>query len=325
MDRPRLLGRRHAATAVVDRRGAGHSTLSFAKAGCYRIEGTLALRRREGLTFDGNGSAFRSFDAPADQRAIWRVIDSTALAFRNMSIEGSYAGGGVHDPALQHAHAIDLRGTAAEIAHVAMSDVAGDCVYFGRGDTRKRTRSSGSVHDSTCARTGRNAVSVTAGDDILVRHVTTSAIGYNVFDVEPNPGRGWGARRVRFDANLIGGYAVSAYSIVENAPVSDQAFTNNHVVDRGLKVTVGQAGRVLYRPQGVRITGNVADVAQSPAAMNLHAVDGLTVRGNRVPLTAGTMAAVDDSCAVAISGNRFPGGSAQLARVRTERSCRRSH
>jgi hypothetical protein len=290
-----------------------NSTLSFASAGCYRIEGVLEMRGRNGLHFEGNGATFRSFNPPEDQRAIWRAIDSTGFAFHNMTIDGSYASGGTHDASLQHAHAIDLRGTSADIANVAMSDVAGDCVYFGLGFTSALTRSSGTLHDSTCSRIGRNAVSVTAGDNILVQRVTTSAIGYIAFDVEPNVGSGWGSRRVTFDSNTIGNYTISAYSLVENAPVSDQAFTNNHVVGRGLKVTIGQTSSVLFRPQNVTITGNAADAAQAPSAMNLHAIDGLTVTGNTVPIAGGTMAAVDDSCSVAVTGNTYPGGSAEAA------------
>ena len=218
-----------------------------------------------------------------------------------MTIDGSYANGGTHDPSLQHAHAIDLRGTGAVIANVTMSDLAGDCVYFGLGYTSALNRSSGGVHDSTCSRISRNAVSVTAGDDILVQRVTTSAIGYVAFDVEPNVGAGWGSRRVTFNSNTIGSYAISAFSIVENAPISDQAFTNNHVVGRGLKITIGQTSSVRYRPQNVTVAGDLADIAQAPSAMNLDAVDGLTVTRNTVPMTAGTMAAVDDSCSVARS------------------------
>src|SRR5438128_745248 len=95
----------------------------------------------------------------------------------------------------------------AAATYAVPATIAGDCSDFGRA----ATRSSGTVHDSSCSGTGRNAVSVTAGDDILVQHVTTSAIGYIAFDVEPNVGPGWGSRRVTFDANTIGSYYLYAY------------------------------------------------------------------------------------------------------------------
>jgi hypothetical protein len=67
------------------------SVLSFGAGGCYRIEGTLELRGRSGLDFEGNGATFRSFNAPDDQRAIWRLVDSSGIVFNNLTIIGSYA------------------------------------------------------------------------------------------------------------------------------------------------------------------------------------------------------------------------------------------
>ena len=258
-----------------------NSTLVFGAGACYRIEGTLELRGRT-LTLDGNGSTFKSLNAPSDQRAMWRAWDSNVV-FRDMTIVGSYANGGIHNESLQHAHGIDLRGTHGVVENVSMSDLAGDCVYFGFG----ASRSSGDVHDSSCRRIGRNAVSVTAGDDIRVARVTTDRIGYIAFDVEPNEGPGNGSSRVVFDSNTIGAFHNAAYSVIGNAPIVDQAFTNNRVVGQRMKVEVTNRA---YRPQRLRISGNSSNTPGPPAAMNLYGVDGLTVSGNLVPMTGGPMA-----------------------------------
>jgi hypothetical protein len=63
-----------------------NSVVSFGTGACYRIEATLEMTGRNGLTFEGNGSTFRSFNPPQDQRAIWRVIGSTNFVFRNMTV-----------------------------------------------------------------------------------------------------------------------------------------------------------------------------------------------------------------------------------------------
>jgi hypothetical protein len=286
------------------------STLRFGAGACYRIEGTLELKNRN-LSFDGNGSTFKSLNAPSGQRAMWRVSDSI-VSFRSMTIIGSYANGGVIDRNLQWAHGIDLRGTDAVVANVAMSDLAGDCVYFGLG----ADRSSGAVRDSSCRRIGRNGVSVTAGNDIIVERTTTNKIGHIVFDVEPNSGSGnWGSCRVTFDSNTIRTYWLYAWTVIPNAPICDQAFTNNRVVGQGLAIAAMSRP---FRPQGLTVTGNTSDTAQgppimSPTAMDFHNVDGLTVSGNTVPLTSGTMAQVDSSCNVSVSGNSYPGGSQEVS------------
>jgi hypothetical protein len=277
-----------------------NSTVQFDTGACYRIEGTLELRNRN-LTIDGNGSTFKSLDAPTGQRSMWRAFDST-VTFRNMTIVGSYTNGGVHDGSLQWAHGIDLRGTDVVVENVSMSDLGGDCVYFGLG----ADRSSGAVRDSSCRRIGRNGVSVVAGDDIRVERMTTDRIGYIAFDVEPNTGAGNGSSRVVFDSNTIGSYYMKAYTVIGNAPVSDQKFTNNTVVGQGLKIGVIDRS---HRPQRLTITGNSSDTPTAPAAMNLDGIDGATVSSNTVPMTSGTMAQVGSSCNVNVSGNSYPGGS----------------
>ena len=280
------------------------STVRFGANACYRIEGTLELRNRS-LTIDGNGSTFKSLNAPSDQRALWRAWDST-VSFRNMTIVGSYANGGTYAEQLQHAHAIDLRGTDGVVENVSMSDLAGDCVYFGLG----ADRSSGAVRDSSCRRTSRNAVSVTAGDDIRVERVTADRIGLIAFDVEPNTGAGWGSSRVTFDSNTIGSYHLYAWALIGNAPITDQAFTNNRVTGQGLRIA---ALYPTYRPQRVKVTGNRADKDATPAAMDIDGINDLTVTGNTVPMTSGTMAAIHHSCHVSVSGNSYPGGSTEAS------------
>ena len=235
-----------------------HSRVSFPIRSCYRVEETLELRNRSSLIFDGHGVTLRSLTAPAEYRAIWRVIDSRDIVFQNMIVHGAYEDGGEHDAALQHAHAFDLRGTSAEITNVELTDLPGDCVYFGRGWTKGR--SSGLITDMTCVGTSRNAVSVTAGDDILIKDVTTDAIGLTAFDIEPNEGNGWGARRVAVLNSTIGSYGLYAYALIGNAPISDQTFVGNRGVGR--KPRLGILGK--WRPRRITVHGN--SVMQSNAA-----------------------------------------------------------
>ncbi|MGZ4419446.1 MAG: hypothetical protein ACXVRV_14915, partial [Gaiellaceae bacterium] len=67
-----------------------NSVISFGTSACYRIEGTLELQNRSGLTFEGNGAIFRSFNPPTSHRSIWRLVDSSSIVFRNMTLRGSY-------------------------------------------------------------------------------------------------------------------------------------------------------------------------------------------------------------------------------------------
>jgi hypothetical protein len=136
--------------------------------------------------------------------------------------------------------------------------------------------------------------------------VSTDRIGYIAFDVEPNEGPGNGAARVVFDSNTIGSYSMKAYTVIGNAPVSDQEFTNNRVVGQPLKIAVIDK---THRPQGLRIAGNSTDAPTAQFAMNLDGIDRLRVTNNTIPMTGGTMAQVRYSCDVDVSGNSYPGGT----------------
>jgi IPT/TIG domain len=287
------------------------STLSFTSRACYRIEGTLELTKRRDLDFDGNGAIFRSLNPPDDKRSFWRIIDSDRITLRDMTIDGSYKRGGTFAADLQHAHAVEAHGSSLDIVNVKIRDFAGDCIYFGAGYTFSVTLSSGTVKDSSCKRTGRNAVSVLAGENILVRGMRTDAIGYDVFDVEPNPGAFWGSNGVTFDGNTIGSYAKNAYSIVASAPITNQFFTNNRVLNDGLKIGIADPMHAGYRPKNVTIANNTSNTPQTPSAMNFDNVDGLTVIRNHVPMTGGPMAAVRGSCELSFADNTYPGGSTQ--------------
>ena len=82
------------------------------------------------------------------------------------------------------------------------------------------------------------------------------------------------------------------------------------MIGQGLHIA---AMRPTFRPQRLTVTGNTSDTSQGPPAMEFDGVDGLTVTGNTVPLTGGTMASVNSSCNVSVSGNSYPGGSEEAA------------
>ena len=307
-------------------------TLSFGSGKCYRLDGTVEVRGRSGLTFEGNGATFKSLapmtsgSATDDQRAMFRVIGSTNFIFRNMTIIGAYTKGGTLDNTLQHAHGFDIRGTSVEIANTNVSNVAGDCAYFGLGYDNV-TRSSGKYHDSTCTSIGRNGLAVTAGNDIRAERNTMSNLGFDAFDVEPNVGTyttstGWGSARVTIDSNTIKGYyRLYAYSIVTNAPNIDQYFTNNKVVGNGLRIGIVDPNSAAVRATNVNITGNTADTATWSPALEVGRVDILNVTNNTVPMGGGTMATVDHSCKVNVSGNVFAGGTTQFTETNPTTGC----
>jgi hypothetical protein len=76
---------------------------------------------------------------------------------------------------------------------------------------------------------------VTAGDGIRVERMTTDRISYIASDVEPNSGAGWGSSDVVLDSNTIGSRGMKDCTVIGNAPVADQYFTNNTIVNQGVR------------------------------------------------------------------------------------------
>ena len=252
---------------------------------------------------------------------MFRMVGSSSLIFHNMMIVGAYTHGGTHDATLQHAHGIDLRGTSAEVSSVNISNVAGDCVYFGLGYDNT-TRSSGNYHDSSCTSIGRNAASFVAANNATAQHITTDKIGYTAFDVEPNGVGSDGSQNITVTNNTIGSYYLYAFSVIESAPNSGEYFTNNTInATQGMRIGIVNPGGTASRPNNVNITGNVATVATGSPAVNVVNTDILNVTNNTIPMNGGTMASVNSSCKVNVSGNSYPGGSTQATITNTVTSC----
>jgi hypothetical protein len=289
-----------------------HSILSFTAGACYRIDGTLELRGRNGLDFEGNGATFRAATTGDPWRSQWRAVGGSQLVFRDMHLRGGSPLGGTHVSYLQHQHAFDLLGVVGvELDRIEAANLYGDCVYVGQGwDSKKSWSRNVHVHDSACSRNGRMGVAVTAGRDVLVERTSFSHIALSVFDIEPN-GIGFGARNITFANNHVGSAYDYVFVATGDGPVDGVTVSGNRIAGKGMRMGV-------FSPPGQRrsnitITGNVSDTGYSDAigaAMAFAGVDGLSVTRNRAPLSGRDMAlaSASRSCDVEIAGNAFPGG-----------------
>ena len=286
-----------------------NSILSFTSGGCYRIEGTLELTNRNGLTFEGNGSTFKATTVGDGHRPQWRLVEGSNFVLRNMTIDGGNPQPGTFNANLQWSHGIELMGPAGvDIDHVSMTNVYGDCVYVGQGYYSKSWSSTVHVHDGTCTRSGRMGIAITAGRNVLVERNSISQIGMTAFDVEPN-GTGFGAQNVTFTNNQV--RSDDIFDATGDGPVDTITVSNNTITGVGTHM-------VVLAPQGQRrsnitVTGNTSDTgyyAAGGVAMDFVRVDGLTVTNNVMPLSGPNMALADvsEACNVNISGNSYPGG-----------------
>lgn len=242
------------------------STVEFPRAARYRVEGTIELK---GRTLTLAGGAFFALGSAVEGRSMWRLRGGK-IAMRGMDVSGSYFPGGVFNAALQHAHGIEVLGADVDL-DVAVLQVAGDCVYFGLDGT---TAPTGTVHDSSLTKCGRNAVSIVAGHQITIQRNVLDEVGYDVIDLEPNIGVTAGViDGVLVDGNTIGErFGVTCYSLVPNQPIRNVTFSNN-------RAEVGKlsSADLPVRPSNIRFIDNVTVKATTASFNN---IDGLAVSGN---------------------------------------------
>ena len=262
------------------------STLQFTPNGCYRVDGTLLVRYRSNLTFEGNHATFRAFTSGSElgdrtrvrTRAMWQIADSRQMTVRNTVVIGAnpYAGRGdrAYQARFEAQHAYLVQDTDGMLLdRVEAYDVYGDFVYVGTESTDV------TVQNSTFLRNGRQGWTIN-GTDVLFQHNSIGETRRATIDMEPARGT-WVARNITIKNNTIGKGRLYFYaSVGASATIDNVNIIGNRLVGRAMSMYVNP-------PQGTRsnyrIIGNVADTEiseQGGAAMGFRNIVNLEVRGN---------------------------------------------
>ena len=275
------------------------ATIRFPVRATYRIDGTLQFRNRHGLTLDGNGTRLVARTRGDANRAHVRLLDGGDWTIRRLVIRGANPNGGHWTGRAQWQHGFDLRGVnGARLEHVTVTDVFGDDVYVGLSTTSARWSRDIAVVDSTGMRSGRMAISVTAGRRVTIDGGFWARPALSTFDIEPNGPPG-GADEVVIQHTRIGaGSRHYALDITGRGPVANVVLRDNTLTGRPLQVRVNQGPE---RPRNIVVVGNRSTVPYSgppPAPIVFRNTDGVTVRDNAQALRGG-----GDLALVAIEGS----------------------
>jgi hypothetical protein len=315
------------------------STLRFGPRACYRVDGSLRIEDRHGLTFEGNGATFRAVDEGGRDRRHWWFVGGGDLVVRNLTVEGANpeagTGEAAYDPDRAFQHAFALQGVdGAELRDVEAYDVYGDFVYIGPetgGEVGVRWSEEVVVADSTFARNGRQGIATVAGRDVELTGNELREVRRAVFNFEPT-GESWGAEEVLVEGNTTGrarllwlssggqGSNVSGITVRGNTmrersgvPVIAVRTPEGHergpvtVVDNDFVVDGSPAPAFEFRRvREVAVEGNTAQfpARREMTAVQLHEVTGATITRNRfcdaADVVSGEPRAVADT-----AGNRL--------------------
>ncbi len=301
------------------------ATIRF-RAGTYRMDHGLNLSNRRDLVLDGNGATLRSRGSGSRSLdSIFALMyGSQRLTFRDFTLVGNnpYAGTASAMSGGESLHGFYIGGaTDVLIQDVSIRDVNGDCVYVGTDSGTTWSRNV-TFQDSTCTRTGRHGVGIIAGRNTLIQRVRFDEIGFMVVDIEPNRSVE-GAIGTVFRNNTVGSYGltnryvswvVAASAGADGAVVSDLTISGNAVsgVARAgydgtaLGISVIIDGRDAPR-SGIVIRDNTSTRTVSRtmhgAPVLIRNASGVTVTGNRQPMSSGAFAQISGSSSVTNSGN----------------------
>ncbi|MEP6623133.1 MAG: right-handed parallel beta-helix repeat-containing protein [Acidimicrobiia bacterium] len=292
------------------------STLNFAADGCYRVDGTIVVSQRNGLTFEGNNATFRQVTDGSEivnpkfvrTRNVWTFGRSTNLVVRNLTTFGAnpYAGRGerAYKPKFEAQHAYLIQGVKGMLMdHVAAYDTYDDFVFVGPG-TENLT-----VQNSTFARNGRQGWTIN-GTNIVFQHNSITDTRRATIDMEPSA-PSWVSKNIYIRDNDVGpGRLYFFASVGAAAPMDNINIIGNRLHKKAFQVFVSA-------PKGMRtnyhIVDNVSDGVTSGfgSSMVLWHISGLEVRNNTIPLQPShPLAAVGlrGSEHVRVTDNVFRGG-----------------
>jgi hypothetical protein len=298
---------------------------------CYRVESAVSVVGRHGLVFEGSGATLRATTigtGPMRQvqnRKQLFIKGSTDIVVRNFTIQGVntgrqfislYAG----------QHGIHLDGDQRVlIEHMTIKNVYGDWISVQSDHYVTWQWSSDiTIQHNTFENAGRQGLSITSGQHVLIQQNTLNWAGQDLIDIEPDgvttaplvtggPPTHGGANDVRilnndiYDAQdmflTITGYA---------ATVSNVSVIGNRLHGKALSIQV--MGYTNVPRTGYDIENNVSDTPSKSVygmgMIRLRNVTNSVVKNNIAPVGGHKAAvAINGSTNIDISGNSFLGAT----------------
>jgi len=301
-------------------------TAELGSEGCYRIEGTVVFADRHDVTVEGNGATLKATTVgfggrlSRRQRSQLSVVNSEHITVRDLVVRGANPRAGVgaaaYQPEFEAQHAFSLHGDdGVTLDRVQASDVYGDFVYIGgTGSTPSRNVT---VTRSRFARSGRQGISITDADGVLIAGNEITDVRRSVFDLEPNK-RADEVRHIRIENNRTGravnywladkGSGVNVGDVMVSRNVM-QAPTGALVIVAG--PAFGKRGPFTFLDNVLWTTGGVSDESAAGAFLFSNAA-GVRLNGNAVRIApAARLAGVElrNTSGVIVRDNRFTGAT----------------
>ncbi|HZJ27134.1 MAG TPA: right-handed parallel beta-helix repeat-containing protein [Acidimicrobiia bacterium] len=291
-----------------------YSTIEFAAGSCYRVDNTVRLKYRNGLTIEGNGAVFRAFTdgselgpSAARRRSIFAFWQGSNLTVRGTIAVGVNPYNGLNAKAYYAPFEAQTAYTVGGVQGMVLDGVVGYHVYGDFVYVGPRTRDL-LVKNSSFAHNGRQGWTIAGGENITFDNNSITHTRRATIDMEPSSRRD-AARNITFSNNLIGpGRLYFFASEGRAAPIDGVNILYNRLNGKAMTIHVNP-------PSGTRsnyrVIGNYSNKRQRQGGGGVMAfsdVVGLEVRDNRVPVQGNDAisgVSVRGSHGVVVIGNRF--------------------
>ena len=218
------------------------STVTFPHGARYRIESTVAIESRKNLVIDGAGAEFfattdGSTATPIGPPGVtnkWPrhrdqfvVVNSDHVTLRNLTVRGANKGAGMGDAAFVLAFEAQAgvefyRSTNSLLENCSISYTYGDFVYIGMG-------SSGSVvQGCTMAHTGRQGITVSDAQNVIIDRNSITDVRRTAIDLEPYVA-GWSISNVWITNNTFGPTRLNVLGAGTTGDVNTIIFAGNRL------------------------------------------------------------------------------------------------
>lgn len=177
-------------TAALSTFLAGGGVRTFPSGANYIIDGTVSVSNLNGLTVNGNGATFTATTQGNRTRSHFRFDRCSNVTVNDVTINGAHPDpgpDGTYDPTKEAQHGLELWScTNVTINRATVRNVWGDFVYIGQSDGTYGRNSGVIVRDCDFAWNGRQDISITAGENVLIERCVISQVRRSMFDLEPN-------------------------------------------------------------------------------------------------------------------------------------------
>lgn len=262
----------------------------FPMNGCYRIDGTLLISRRTGLTFAGNGTTLNGRYHIVGNVPHVRVYLSKAITFMDMTVKGANPKAGIGDeafqPKLQWEAAWEISGSEqVTLTSVRAYDVFGDFVTIEPEWVRPSFHTARDiiVQNSRFERNGRSGIAITGAERVTIKNNYIGQVRHALLNLEPQVPT-LPIDNVRFTGNRTG---ATRLPWIANGGKCNAGVSNIYVTDNLMEAAAGMPLLWVIPPSGCAPRGpftierNTLIAPQSPnAAFSFTRAQDVTVRSN---------------------------------------------